>query len=109
MEYAARACALDPEFAEYALYYCRLLIDRGRASDLREAAESLDALANRSARLLEIADLARQLPQELQGRWYGDLCARAERFWAAVEMRENLPEPVLQPLDQDDLRGFALR
>lgn len=109
IEYAARACTLDPEFAEYALYYCRLLIDRGRASDLREAAESLDELANRSARLLEIADLARQLPQELQGRWYEELCARAERFWAAVEMRENLPEPVLQPFDQDDLRGFALR
>jgi hypothetical protein len=46
--------------------------------------------------VLETADLARQLPAELQGEWHDALCAKAARFWEATEMRENLTEPWLQ-------------
>jgi len=100
LEYAARAVELDPAFAEYVLYYCRLLIDRGLDADLHRAAELLRTLASRSARFLEIADLTRQLPPERLGEWHNDLSEKAARFWAATEMRENLPEPWLQPVQR---------
>ena len=90
IEYAAQATALDPDFAEYMLYYCRLLIDRGLEKDFHEATELLRALSGRSARILEILDLARQLPVTLQGDWHDDLCAKATRFWLSTEMREML-------------------
>ncbi len=83
------------------LYYCGLLLARRDEGDLHRAAGLLRTLAQRSARLLEIADLARQLPEELLGEWHDDLCAKAARFWDATEMRENLPEPWLQPVQQD--------
>ena len=101
IDYAARATALDPNFTEYVLYYCRLLLDRGLDSDLREAAELLQRIARRSARVLEIVDLTRQLPEELRGDWHEALCARAARFWASTEMRENLAEPWLQSAFDD--------
>ncbi len=101
IEYAAQATELDPDFAEYMLYYCRLLIDRGLEKDFHEAAGLLRALSGRSARILEILDLARQLPAALQGDWHDELCAKATRFWLSTEMRKNLPEPWLQPVEQE--------
>ena len=99
---AARATALDSDFAEYTLYYCRLLLDRAAAADLKEAATLIESLAQRSARVLELLDLARRLPEELQGTWYARLLVRATRFWTAMEMRENLPEPWLQSSADDE-------
>ena len=101
IEYAAQATALDPDFAEYMLYYCGLLIDRGLEKDFHEAAGLLRALSGRSARILEILDLARQLPAALQSDWHDELSAKATRFWLSTEMRENLPEPWLQPVEQE--------
>jgi hypothetical protein len=37
----------------------------------------------------------------LQGDWHDDLCAKATRFWLSTEMRENAPEPWLQPVEQE--------
>jgi hypothetical protein len=101
IEYAAQAIAMDPDFAEYMLYYCRLLIDRGLEKDFHEAAELLRALSGRSARILEILDLSRQLPAALQGDGHDELCAKATRFWLSTEMRDNLPEPWLQAVEQE--------
>lgn len=109
LECAARATTLDPTFAEYVLYYCRLLIDGGHDRDLRHAAELLHELAKRSARVLEIVDLGRRLPSELQGDWHRQLCAKATRFWRSTEMRENLPEPWLQPPFDESTLSAAFR
>jgi hypothetical protein len=93
---AAAAVRLDPEFAEYVLWYCRLLIDRAGSEDLAEAQVHLARLAQRSTRLLEILDLARRLPHDLQGPWYVELQEMAARFWNATSIRDHLPEPVLR-------------
>lgn len=93
---AAEAARLDPEFADYVLYWCRLLVMRSAPGDLDEAATHLRRLSGRSARLLEILDLARHLPPTMQGPWYEELEQRTARLWAAIEMRENLPEPLLR-------------
>ncbi len=102
IDYAARATALDSDFAEYTLYYCGLLLDRAAVADLQEAAVLIESLAQRSARVLELLDLARRLPEELQGKWYATLLVRATRFWTATEMRENLYEPWLQSSADDE-------
>lgn len=107
IEYAARATALDPGFAEYVLYYSGLLIDRGFEDDFHEAAELLRMLSGRSARILEIVDLTRQLPAPLRGAWHDELLAKATRFWSSTEMRENLPEPWLQRVE--DGHEFTFR
>jgi hypothetical protein len=95
-ELAADAARLDPGFPEYVLYCCRLLMARGRPDDVEEVHRQLRRLADRSTRLLEILDLARRLPPERRGEWYEDLEQRAARFWSAMRLRENLPEPPLR-------------
>jgi hypothetical protein len=95
-ELAEDAVRFDPDFPEYMLYYCRLLMSRARADDVAEVHRQLRRLATRSTRLLDILDLARRLPAEWQGAWYEDLQARAARFWSSMRLRENLPEPPLR-------------
>ncbi len=95
-ELAAEAVRLDPEFADYALYYCRLLISRGTPGDLSEVSARLQWLAARSARVLEILDIARHLPADLQGKWFQGLETRVARFWSSTKVREELSEPVLR-------------
>jgi hypothetical protein len=95
-ELAADAARLDPDFPEYVLYRCRLLISRARPDDVDEVHRQLQRLARRSTRLLEILDLARHLPTDRQGEWYEDLGKRAARLWSATHLRDNLPEPPLR-------------
>jgi hypothetical protein len=94
IEYAAEAVRLDPEFAEYVIQYCRVLVGRGERGAYREAAAHLQRLASCSARQLEVLDIARSLPQELADGWRGELEARATRLWIATHYREHLMEPV---------------
>jgi hypothetical protein len=93
---AAEAVRLDPSFAEYVLYYCRLLITQGNPADLCHASTQLQQIVTRSARLLEIVDIARHLPAELRGEWFEDLQILALRLWSATKLRENSSEPVLR-------------
>jgi hypothetical protein len=93
IEYAAEAVRLDPEFAEYAVQYCRLLVSRGEPWDHQEAAAHLQRLASCSARQLEVLDIARSLPHEFASGWHGELEARAKRLWIATHYREHLMEP----------------
>ena len=93
---AATAVRLDPDFAQYVLFYCRLLVGRTNPEDLAEVHRHLTRLAQRSTRLLEILDLARHLPCELQGPWYVELQQMAARLWDAARIREDLPEPILR-------------
>jgi hypothetical protein len=95
-ELAAEAVRLDPEFPDYTLYYCRLLISRGAPGDVTEVSTRLQRLANRSARLFEMLDIARHLPADLQGEWFQSLETRAARFWWSTQVREDLSEPVLR-------------
>jgi hypothetical protein len=105
-ELAQDAVRLDPDFAEYVLCLCRFLISRARPDDVAEVYRQLRRLANRSTRLLEILDLARRLPSERQGEWYEDLQERTARFWSAMRLRENLPEPPLRSsLERCDRRA----
>jgi hypothetical protein len=97
LEWAREAVRLDPDFAEYVLYCCRLLMSRGERLDVAEAHGHLERLSRRSARLLEILDVARHLPLDLKGEWFTDLEQRAGRFWSATRVREDVPEPVLRP------------
>jgi hypothetical protein len=96
VQLAAAAAGLDPDFAEYELFYCRLLVDRGGGEDLAEAQRRLARLAQRSTRLLEILDLARRLPSDLQGPWYTELQELATRLWNATGLRDSPQEPVLR-------------
>lgn len=96
IQWAAEAVRLDPDFAEYVLYYSSSLINRGRSDDVVEACAQLRRTSRQSVRLLEILDIARQLPTDMQGDWYKDLERLAARFWSATEMRENVLEPLLR-------------
>jgi glycosyl transferase family 1 len=96
LELAAEAVGLDPDFPDYALYYCRLLIARADPADLHQASTQLRRLAWRSARLLEILDVARHLPEALLGEWFEDLERQAARLWSAAQIREDLSEPALR-------------
>jgi len=96
VEWAREAVRLDPDFAEYALYCCRLLVAQAEPADFAEAHRHLEQLARRSVRLLEILDIARHLPMDCQVEWFKDLERRATRFWSATRVREDLPEPVLR-------------
>jgi hypothetical protein len=92
---AAEASAIGPDFVEYGLLWCRLLLERGREADHTEAAAQLRRLAERSARVLEIVDLARGLPPSLRGGWLDEEVRLARRFWHAIELRETGAEPPL--------------
>lgn len=96
LELAAAAVRLDPDFPEYELYHCRLLIARGDPDDFDRVSSRLERLVHRSARLLEIHDIARHLPLDLQGEWCKELEIRAHRFWSATQVREDLREPALR-------------
>jgi glycosyl transferase family 1 len=106
LEWAMGAVRLDPGFAEYVLYCCRLLVSRGKQHDLDEAHRQLEQLARCSMRMLEILDIARYLPPNLRGDWFTDLEQRAATFWSATRVREDLPEPLLRPATD---AGFRLR
>jgi hypothetical protein len=97
LELAAAAVRWDPAFSEYLLYYIRLLLARCAADDFAEARRLLQNLALRSARLLEILDLARQVPGVSAEPWYSTLELLAERFWRTTEMREYHPDATLRP------------
>jgi len=84
---AAAAATLDPDFAEYVLFHCRLLIERGRPGDHDQAATELHRLSGQSARILEIIDLAGGLPPALTSDWLAGLNGLAGRLWQATEMR----------------------
>jgi hypothetical protein len=107
IELAGEAARLDPGFADYVLYWCRLLVMRAWPGDLEEAATQLRALALRSVRLLEILDLCRHLPPAMQGAWYEELEERAARLWSSVEMRSNHPDPVLRTSAETSARSRA--
>jgi hypothetical protein len=107
VEWAREAVRLDPDFAEYVLYCCRLLVARAEPADFAEIHVHLEQLARRSARLLEILDIARHLPMDRQGEWFKDLERRATRFWSATQVREDLPEPVLRSALEPRGRGRA--
>ncbi len=94
--YAEQAVRLDPGFAEYILNYARLLVRRGLPADLSMAKEQLSELSRRSTRLIEIHDIARQLPDEAKSDWCSNLEARASRLWWSTRVRENLPHPTLR-------------
>jgi hypothetical protein len=93
---AAGAVQLNSIFAEYVLFYCRLLLERGHPPDLEAAAVELQRLSTRSVRLLEVADLARALPRELCEGWVDDLERLVRRFWHATTVRECFLEPPLR-------------
>lgn len=95
-ELAGEAVRLDPEFPEYTLYYCRLLISRGAPDDLTEVRKHLQGLASRSARLFEMLDIARHLPTQLRGEWFQQLETSAARLWSSTQVREELSEPGLR-------------
>jgi len=105
VELAGEAVRLDPVFADYVLYWSRLLVTRAWPGDLEEAAAQLQQLSRRSARLLEILDLARHLPPAMQGEWHQALEDRTARLWSAVEMRENHRRPVLRSSADACFRG----
>ena len=96
VELVAEAVRLDPEFPEYTLCYCRLLIARGTPADFSEVSARLQRLATRSARLLEMLDIARRLPMDLQRGWFESLEMRTTRFWSSAQVRDELCEPVLR-------------
>jgi Fis1-like tetratricopeptide repeat protein len=96
IDWAREAVRLDPDSVDYVLYYCRQLIARAGPTDMADASTRLEALTRRSARLLEMLDIARHLPPQLQGDWYAELETRAARFWSAAEIREYVPEPILR-------------
>jgi hypothetical protein len=96
LEWATEAVRLDPDFAEYVLYCCRLLMARAERADVTDAHRHLERLACRSTRLLEFLDIARYLPLDLQGEWCKELEIRAHRFWSATQVREDLREPALR-------------
>jgi len=95
-ELAGEAVRLDPEFPEYTLYYCRLLISRGAPDDLTEVRKRLQGLASRSVRLFEMLDIARHLPTQLRGEWFQRLETSATRLWSSTQVREALSEPGLR-------------
>jgi hypothetical protein len=96
LELAAEAVRLDPQFLEYSLYHCKRLLTRADPADLHDVSARLQKLASRSIRLLEILEIARQLPPHLRGEWYEDLSTQARRLWSATRLRENLFEPALR-------------
>jgi len=107
LECAMDAVRLNPGFAEYVLYCCRLLVSRGKEHDVAEAHRQLERLARRSTRMLEILDIARCFPANLRGDWFTDLKERAARFWSATRVSEDLPEPLLRPATQVGVRVAA--
>jgi len=107
LECAMDAVRLNPGFAEYVLYCCRLLVSRGKEHDVAEAHRQLERLARRSTRMLEILDIARCFPANLRGDWFTDLEERAARFWSATRVSEALPEPLLRPATQVGVRVGA--
>jgi hypothetical protein len=108
IEYAANAVRLDPEFAEYVLNYSWLLVSRAEPGQqhLAEAAAHLERLASRSARQLELLEIARALPEEVSGGWRDELAARAHRLWIATHYREHIMEPApRRTIDGSQQRG----
>jgi hypothetical protein len=103
-ELAAEAVRLDPDFPEYALYHCRLLMARGDEAAFNEASARLQQLLFRSARFLEVLDIARHLPSSLRGGWYNDLENSTARLWSALRVSEDLREPVLRSPIEAGLR-----
>jgi hypothetical protein len=106
LEWAAESARLDPDFADYVLYWTRLLLTRAGRDDVADAAVELQRLSQQSARLLEILELARHLPPDLQGPWYGELERRTARLWRAMELRENPLEPILRS-SREPLRSIS--
>jgi len=105
VEWAKQAVQLDPEFPEYVLYWCRLLVTRAERAGMTEASGHLERLARRSARLLEILDISRHLPPDLQGDWFSVVERRASKFWSSARVHDDLPEPGLRSAIETVLRA----